>query len=478
VKIFILRFLSILINFALLTITSAHMSNKIKKEQSSDSLARNYADIILDSVADGVFTVNNKMVITYFNKAAERITGMSSNEAIGQYCFDVLRSNICETDCPIRFSLDTGKEIIDKHKNILRVDGKKIPITISASILYDENGKMIGGVETFRDLSKIQALEKEIHKKFTFEDIISKNHKVLELFNILPNIAESDTTVLIHGPSGTGKELFARAIHNLSHRKKGSFVAINCGALPDNLLESELFGYVKGAFTDAKKNKPGKFTIAKGGTVFLDEIDSLPFSIQVKLLRVLQEKEFEPLGATESVKTDVRIVSASKIDLSDLVKKGDFRDDLFYRLNVVKIELPALKQRRDDIPLLVDHFIDKFNHHMHKSIEGVSKDVLKLFMNYNFEGNIRHLENIIEHSFVMCQSQKIRLEHLPPEMTADIIQSKDDFITNIPLEISESETILKILQKHDWNTLESANELQIHRSTLWRKMKKYGLTQK
>ncbi|MCW8848744.1 MAG: sigma 54-interacting transcriptional regulator [Melioribacteraceae bacterium] len=446
--------------------------NSLNKEP---FLASHHAEFILDSVADGVFTVNNEMVITYFNKAAERICGITRKEAIGQYCFDVLRSNICESECPIRFSLETGKDLIDKHKNILRNDGKKIPITISASILKDENGKMIGGVETFRDLSKIEALEKEIHKKYTFEDIISKNSKILQIFNILPNIAESESTVLIQGASGTGKELFARAIHNLSLRKEGPFIAINCGALPDTLLESELFGYVKGAFTDAKKDKPGRFELAKGGTIFLDEIDSLPLPTQVKLLRVLQEKEYEPLGATSTIKTNVRIISATKNDLHKLVQSNKFRDDLFYRLDVLKIELPPLNERRDDIPLLIKHFIEKFNYRMHKFIKTVSPDVLKILLNYPYEGNIRELENILEHAFVMCQTEEIQVEHLSPEIKSAEILMTENNLSNIPLEESERHTIIEVLKKHNWNTLKVADELKIHRSTLWRKMKKFGL---
>jgi len=448
------------------------------KNKKLDSLTRSHADIILDSVTEGVFTVNENMVITYFNKAAGSIIGMTQDKAVGQYCFDVLRSNICETECPIRFSIESGGETINRHKNILRVDGKKIPVAISASVLRDDNCEMIGGVETLRDLSKIEALEKEINKNYSFEDIISKNNKILQIFNILPNVSVSDSTVLIQGPSGTGKELFARAIHNLSNRKDGPFIAINCGALPETLLESELFGYVKGAFTDAKNNKPGRFELAKGGTIFLDEIDSLPFSTQVKLLRVLQEKEFEPLGATSSIKTNVRVISATKYDLYELVQNDKFRDDLFYRLNVVKIELPSLKERRDDIPLLIQHFIVKFNHYMHKSIKKISDDVLKLLLNFSFEGNIRQLENIIEHAFVMCQTEEISLEHLPPEIYLSDLKNGTDAISDIPLKESEYRTILKALNKHHWNTLDTANELKIHRSTLWRKMKKYGLLSK
>jgi len=448
---------------------------KVMRKKNLDTLTSKFADIILDSVSDGVFIVNEKLQITYFNKAAERITGISSKKAVGQYCFDILKSNVCETDCSIRFSLNTGKDIADKHKNILKIDGKIIPIKIATSVFRDENGKMIGGVETFRDLSKIEALEKEINSKYTFEDIISKNHKVLQIFNILPNISETDSTVLIQGPSGTGKELFARAIHNLSSRKDGPFIAINLTALPETLVESELFGYEKGAFTDAKKNKPGRFQLAKGGTIFLDEIDSLPTSTQVKLLRVLQEMEFEPLGGTVPVKTDVRVISATKHDLHKLVLDGKFRDDLFYRLDVVKIELPPLKERRDDIPILTNHFIDKFNHRMHKYVSGVSDEVLKLLLNFSFDGNIRQLENIIEHAFVMCQTDTIELEHLPPEILLEEKKSTTQKRYEIPLEESEYQTILSLLEKFHWNTLKTAEELQIHRSTLWRKMKKYGL---
>ncbi|MCB0743398.1 MAG: sigma 54-interacting transcriptional regulator [Ignavibacteriales bacterium] len=448
------------------------------KTKTSKSLTNTHAELILDNVADGVFTVDENLVITYFNKAAEKITGMPRENVLGEYCFDVLRSNICETECPIRFSLETGQDVIDKRENILRIDGKKIPITISAAIVKDNKGNMIGGVETFRDLSKIEALEKEIHKKYTFEDIISKNHKVMQIFSILPNISESDSSVLIQGASGTGKELFARAIHNLSLRKDGPFIAVNCSALPDTLIESELFGYVKGAFTDAVKNKPGRFELAKGGTIFLDEIDSIPLSTQVKLLRVLQEKEFEPLGATQTVKADVRVISATKDDLKRLVRQGKFRDDLFYRLDVVKIELPTLRERRDDIPLLIQHFIEKYNHHMHKAITKVSDEVMQILLNFSFEGNIRQLENIIEHAFVMCQTEKIEIEHLPPEIINTRSQKEVNLQTEIPLKESERHTILETLEKHHWDTLETSIELKIHRSTLWRKMKKYGLLQK
>ena len=435
-----------------------------------------HTNIILDSITDGVFTVDENMVITYFNKAAERITGLSKEEAIGQYCFEVMRSNICEKSCALKCSLQTGKDVVDKRVNILREDGREFYVSISTSPLKDENGKFIGGVETFRDLTSIEELKKQINKSYTFEDIISKNHQMLNIFDTLPIIAQSDSTVLIQGASGSGKELLARAVHSLSNRKKGPFVAVNCGALPDTLIESELFGYLKGAFTDARKDKPGRFALAKGGSIFLDEVESLPLSTQVKLLRVLQEKEFEPLGATAPVKADVRVIAATKENLVKLIKKGTFRDDLYYRLNVVKIELPLLVKKRDDIPILINHFIDKFNKRMGKSIQDISKDVMNILMQYDYPGNVRELENIIEHACVMCQGTRIRKAHLPPEINpkSEIVVDEED--TRPAIQSFERQLILETLEKNNGNKVLSAKELGLHRSTLWRKMNKYGLT--
>ena len=274
----------------------------------------------------------------------------------------------------------------------------------------------LGAVETFRDLSTIEHLRKELSRNYSLEDIISKSPKMHKLFAILPDIAESESTVLIQGPSGSGKELFARAIHNLSPRKKANYVVINCGTLPSQLFESEIFGYVKGAFTDAKKDKKGKLAAVNGGTVFFDEIGELPLSTQVKLLRLLQEREYEPLGSTETIKADIRIVAATNKDLKRLVAQAKFRDDLYFRLAVVKFDLPPLKDKREDIPYLVDHFIRKFNAKTGKKIISVSPNVMNTLMSYDFPGNIRELENIIEHGFVLCRGSIIKREHLPPEL--------------------------------------------------------------
>jgi PAS domain S-box-containing protein len=436
-----------------------------------------FFNVILDSIADGVFTTDNDGKITFINKAGQEITGFSSMEAVSRYCFDVFRADICQSRCALKETLKTKKEIIDLPATILKKGGQKVPISISTAVLKNERGQIIGGVETFRDLSVIEELKKELFQKYTLGDIISKNYLIHDIFNILPNIAESDSTVLIQGASGTGKELFAKAIHNLSRRKEKPFIKVNCGALPDTLLESELFGYIKGAFTDAKKDKPGRFALANGGTIFLDEVGDMSPSLQVKLLRVLQEKEFEPLGATSPRKTDVRIIAATNKDLSKLISEGKFRDDLFYRLNVVKIELPPLSQRREDIPLLIDAFIQKFNAKMGKQIMGVSDQALRLLLKHDYPGNIRELENIIEHAFVLCRGERIDFDCLPKEITEG---QKGDYPSmplpkETPFEKAETEVIEKILKKYDGNRIKTAQELGIDRTTLWRKIKKYGL---
>ena len=433
-------------------------------------------DVILDSIADGVFTIDNEKNVTSFNKAAEKITGISKEHAIGQKCFDVLHANICQTACVLEKTLKTGKEIIDLPIIVINSEGKTIPVSISTAVLKDKKGEIIGGVETFRDLSSIEELKKEISKRYTFEDIISKNHEIQKIFDVLPDIAESDSTVLIQGASGSGKELFARAIHNLSHRKEKPYIIVNCGALPDTLLESELFGYVKGAFTDAKEDKPGRFALAEKGTLFLDEIAELSTALQVKLLRVLQQKEYEPLGATFPIKANVRIIAATNQELQQLLARGTFREDLYYRLNVVKIELPPLSKRREDIPLLVDHFINQFNLKKGKKIIGMPHHVLNVLMKYEFPGNVRELENIIEHAFVLCHSSQIEIEHLPKEFIEKFAEDKTSKKKSAGrIKEAENNLIIDALKKHAGNRSKAAEELGIDKSTLWRKIKKYNI---
>jgi len=435
-----------------------------------------FFSVILDSVADGVFTINEKGEITFFNRAAEEITGFTKEEALGHNCFDIFRANICQTNCALKETIKTDREIINLPINIINKDGKELPISVSTAVLRDERGRIIGGVETFRDLSAIEELKKELRQQYTFQDIVSKNHTIQEIFQILPDNAESNSTVLIQGPSGSGKELFAKAIHNLSLRKDNPFIKVNCGALPDNLLESELFGYIKGAFTDAKKDKPGRFALADGGTIFLDEIGDMSPALQVKLLRVLQDREYEPLGGTSTVKVDVRIVAATNKDLVTLVQSRQFRDDLYYRLNVMKIDLPPLVRRREDISLLVERFVEKFNLKTGKNLSRVSHEVMSFFMRYDFPGNVRELENIIEHAFVMCKGDVIELRHLPSELiersNETLLEEKE---VDRPLQRAEAESIRKALEKNRGNRLRTARELGIDRTTLWRKIKRYGI---
>jgi len=452
------------------------MRTKNKKE------IKEWQNVILDSIADGVFTVDLNWKITSFNKAAEKITGIPRNSAYGKYCFEIFKANICQMDCALKHTMQTGQNIINKNITILNSVGKKVPVSISTSILKDKNGNVIGGVETFRDLSTEFELRKHLKKQYSFQDIISKSPKIQKIFHILEDIAKSDSTILITGESGTGKELFARAIHNLSHRKKKPFIPINCGGIPENLLESELFGYKKGAFTSALHDKPGKIELASGGTLFLDEIGEMPFSIQIKLLRFLQEHTYEPLGSTKVLKADIRIIAATNKNLFELVKLGKFREDLFYRINVMNITLPPLRERKEDIPFLVEYFIKKFNSLKNKNIKEVNTEVLRILMNYNFPGNVRELQNIIEHAFILCKGTTIEKKHIPLYLTKKFNELITPFSSG-DLEIHSSASlneikknvILAALKKNKFNKSKTAKELGIHKTTLYRLIKKFQL---
>jgi len=433
---------------------------------------------ILESISEGVFTVDSEWRITCFNKAAEKITGFRWGEAIGHRCYEVMHANRCESGCLVRETLETGKAQFDQIVNIINRAGKKIPLSIRSSVLKDEEGQPIGGVVTFRDLSTVEELRKEVLNRYTFQDIISKNEAILKIFSILPDIAESEGTVLIEGPSGSGKELFAQAIHALSPRKDNPLIVVNCGALPETLLESELFGYVKGAFTDAKKDKPGRFALAEGGTIFLDEVGDLSTIMQVKILRVLQERVYEPLGGTAPKKANVRIIAATHRSLSEMVKQGTFREDLYYRLNVIRIHLPPLCQRREDIPLLVDHFIHRLNLKRGKNVLGVRPEVMDLFMTHGFPGNIRELENILEYAFILCRGPEIQLSHLPQEFLQSSWKQPPQPVPlpSVPLlQRTEAQMIMETLHKHRGHRKKTAQELGIDKSTLWRKIRRFGI---
>lgn len=443
---------------------------------------RRFLELILSSIADGVFTVGRDWKITSFNRAAERITGVPAEEAIGQRCCDVFHANICEAGCALRQTLDTGLEQIDLPARILDAKGKSTPISVSTAVLRDADGTLIGAVETFRDLSAIEQLRREIKSQYTFEDIVGKSEAFRKIFALLPDIADSESTVLIEGPSGSGKELLARAVHNLSRRAEQPYVVVNCGALPVTLFESELFGYVRGAFTDAKRDKPGRITLAEGGTIFFDEVSELPPETQVKLLRVLQQREYEPLGGEGPLKTNVRVVAATNRKLAELVSQGKFRDDLYFRLAVIRLTVPPLRERRQDIPFLVEHFIRRFSAKRGKQITGVTPAVMEILMRHDFPGNVRELENLIEYGFVLCHDLQIDVHHLPEDLQSGVRRQAS--VSGTPpaardpkkrLKAAEGDAIRSALRVNQGRVEETARDLGISRTTLWRKMKKLAI---
>ncbi len=432
------------------------------------------ADIILDSISDGVFTVDGNWRITSFNRAAEEITGIPRREALGRPCSEVFRASMCEADCALRRTIETGIPVINRSAFIVDADGRRIPISVSTALLRDRRGRVIGGAETFRDLSLVEELRKELEGRFRIGDLVSRSPAMRRIFEILPQVAANDSTVIIQGETGTGKELLARAIHDMSPRKGKPFLAVNCGALPDTLLESELFGYKAGAFTGADKDKPGRFALAEGGTIFLDEIGEISPALQVRLLRVLQERAYEPLGGTAAVRANVRVIAATNRDLAAHVRKGAFRQDLFYRIHVVKIELPSLRKRKEDIPLLADHFIARFNRIQGKAVTGIHPDALALLMAHDYPGNVRELENIIEYAFVLCDGGRIEPRHLPEEFVARVPVAASTGLHTCVRAV-EAQAIRGALERNGYNRLAAARELGIHKSTLFRKIKALGI---
>ena len=429
--------------------------------------------IILDSIEEGVFTVDFDWRITSFNRAAEKITGVARQEAIGQPCSEVFNASVCETDCVLRKVIKSNTPIMNMPINITRADGKRTPISVNGAILMDHRGCMIGGVETFRDLTVVNKLRRQLGRQHFFETMVSKNQKMQRLFSSLPQIAESNCTVLIEGATGTGKELLARAIHYNSPKKKGPFVAVNCGALPDTLIESELFGYKTGAFTDAKKDKPGRFARAQDGTIFLDEIGDISQASQIRLLRVLEEKAYEPLGSVKTASTNARVVVATRRKLAEMVEENKFREDLYFRINVIKLTLPTLSERKEDIPLLVYHFIERFNNEKGKKIQGLTQDAMAVMVLHDWPGNIRELENAIEHAFVLCNEELIHLYHLPDELWP-----QDDvalITTRLTLREIEKRAIIQALQRNNWKKASTARELGVHKNTLRRKIIRHGI---
>jgi len=437
---------------------------------------------ILNSISLGIFTVDLEWKITFFNKKAEEITGLKAVDVIGHYCHDVFRGELCPDGCYIREAIESGREYSQGNVTILNKANQKVPINIIGSVLLDEKGNPIGGLGSFRDRSFEISLEKKLKESYTLDNMIGRDEKITKIFEMIPSIAESLCNVLILGETGTGKDLLARTIHNLSPRSKGPYIKVNCAALPEHLLESELFGYKKGAFTDAKRNKPGMFQLAQGGTIFLDEIGDLPILLQSKILQVLDDKEFFPLGSTKPVRVDVRVLSSTNQDIVSMIERNLFRKDLYYRLNTMEITLPLLRERKSDIPLLIEGILQDLPHDMGKKVTNVSKMALQLFLNYDYPGNVRELKNILENAVALCEDDIIHHYDLP-----QVLKEEDPDNSSLPgsialshslkpLAVIERKNILEFLEQCQWDMKETAKLLHIDKSTLWRKMKKYNLS--
>lgn len=434
-------------------------------------------DEIMDQIPEGMFVVNTRWQISYFNKTAQEITGYSRDEALGKFCWDIFRTELCHKKCPMRISMSTGQALMDQEVEILTKSGEKKLILVNTAQIKKPGNKVLGGVETFRDLSSLPypAAGKD---REVFADIVGVSPRMQEIIQSLPIIAASDSNVLILGESGTGKELIARALHLLSPRRKGPFQAVNCSAIPETLLESELFGYERGAFTGAVGSKAGKFELAKGGTLFLDEIGDLRPELQVKLLRVLEGKGFERVGGTRKIPLEARIVAATNVELKEAMRQGRFRDDLYYRLFTVPIHLPPLREKREDIPILVKYFLEQLNQKFNKKIRGVDPKVMKTFCRHSWPGNVRELQHVLEYCFVFAKGPLITERHLPRLETVWAgreLESLDSSFS--PLQVLERETIIKALERVYGSKHEAARLLQISRSKLWRKMRSYSINE-
>lgn len=429
---------------------------------------------IVNNTFEGVIIIDENYRIKYMNRFASEITGFSDEEAKDKSCYEVLRAKLCKDACPIK-ALKKGKKIDEIIVDIIAKDntGKYIKTKVIGTHGY--------WVEIFHDVTREIELEKRIKEKYIFEDIITQDKGLIEILNQFPRIATSSVPVLFEGESGAGKEVFANAIQALSSRKDESFVKINCASLPDTLLESELFGYKKGAFTDARKDKPGLFLTADQGTLFLDEIGEMSLPLQAKLLRAVETGEIIPLGATKAEKINVRILAATNKDLIKEVEKGNFREDLFYRLNVVNIKIPPLRERMNDLPLFIDYFINQFNIIQEKKVEGISPEALEILLSHKYPGNIRELRNIMEYVFIFCNKGQVRPKHLPEYLKAAVskpggaVTSQDFNESTLRAVPGGKERILDALHKAHWNKKKASEILHIDRTTLWRKMKKYGI---
>ncbi len=440
-----------------------------------------WSGVILDSITEGIFTVDKNFRITWFNRAAQEITGVPKEEALGAFCFEVLRAEVCETDCPLKETMRTGRSISGRRVHILRADGTRIPVEIGTALLRNPQGEIIGGVESFRDLSFEEALRHAAQGRESLGGMVGRSRAIRKIFSLIPQMAQSDATVLILGESGTGKELAARALHEMGPRSKGPFVALNLAALPETLVEAELFGHEAGAFTGARGKREGALARAAGGTLFLDEIGETPPAVQAKLLRFLEDRSFTPLGGKEERTVDTRVVAATNRDLEKLVKEGAFRQDLYFRLAVLVLEIPPLRERPEDIPLLAEHFLGVLSRLRGKRTAGWSPEALEVLTRYSWPGNVRELRSAVETALIFCPpGSPVLVEHLPaairrPGEGTPLTWERGIPATPLTLKEIEEETIKRALERNQWNREKTARELGIHRVTLYRKLKEMGL---
>ncbi len=447
--------------------------NTSARRRTTDSECDPRFETVINSISDGVFAVDRQWRITCFNAAAERTMGVRREQVFGRRCRDVFRSNICDDACALRYTLETGRPVVDLPVHFRNANGEEVPVTISTALLLDAKGHAVGGVETFRDLNMVKEFLLSVQGEPAHGEIETRDPRLRHILDIVPMIARSESTVLIEGESGTGKGLLAQAIHRSSARARRPMVTVSCGALPESLLESELFGYRAGAFTGATRDRSGRVAAANGGTLFLDEIGELPIQLQVKLLRLLQDRVYEPLGEVESRAANVRILAATNRNLADQVEAGTFRRDLFYRLNVIRLEMPPLRERRGDIPLLADGIVQRLAQSRGKMVSGISPEVMRRLMHYDYPGNVRELENILEHAFVLCQGSVVDEETLP-EWFLDIEPSPAS-VAPRSLEEAEAQHIRAVLMRNGWSRVAAARELGIHRTTLHRKLRRFDI---
>lgn len=460
-------------NKVLEVIESLEKSNIVLKQE------KNRIETIVNSLADGFFTVDGDLRITSFNRGMEKITGLKESDVVGRSCSEVLSGDNCLQNCPLLYTLKNGRGVSNIKERIAGREGNMIPVFISTAFLKDIKGD-IELIVTIRDVSEIEKLRKESGSRYRFSNIIGKSPKMQQIFELIETLGDTDCAVLIEGESGTGKELVARAIHHESDRRNKPFVKVDCSAIVEGLFESELFGHVKGAFTGAIKDKVGKFEIADGGTIFLDEIGEMPLSLQSKLLRVIQDKEFERVGDTSTRRVDVRVIAATNRDLLQEIKMNRFREDLYYRLCVVPIKMPALRERKEDIPLLINHFLEKcaMKFPNRPPIVDVTPDAFSALLEYDWPGNIRELENAIEHAYIRSKNNIIDLDSLPSSITDSVsIDDNDLKIENVHFNGEQGERLLieKLLLRYRGNKTKVAKALGLSRTTLWRRLKKYNL---